>query len=275
MAGDAPMHTDDNALLEFNAPRNMALYQDENALLERIEGYRSGDLDFLTGPGSKLLLGNGIKAVQATGLLLKAKLRINANRGMQGLEAVREAQALHPSNPAIKQVLDQAAQLAHGLLRAGRPGEGGPLLEALLQVEPRRPYDQVALGNLQFRAKRMRRAAEAYERALSVMPNHPEALYRLAYVLATAPDDAFFNGPRALELAQHSVSLTQSQSSLALRSLGIALASVGRFGEAGQAIDQALRVLAGPQERNNPGLRQVMENMKQAFLAGRSMRAGR
>lgn len=49
LAGDAPIHTDDNALLEFASPRTMISSRAKLALLGEIERYRESDLSFLTG----------------------------------------------------------------------------------------------------------------------------------------------------------------------------------------------------------------------------------
>lgn len=275
LAGDAPMHTDDNALIEFNAPRNMAYNAEETALVEHIEEHRSADLAFLTGSGSEALRSSASNAVQATGLVEVAKLRLNAGRGLGALDAVRQAQVLHPGNPGLKVVFDLSSQLAQRALQAGRTDEGTALLEALVKLDPKRPFEQLMLGNLHFGKNRMRLAAAAYEACITEAPSLAEALYRLAFVLGTAPGDELFNPARALDLARRAVDLTQSKNPVALRSLGVALAALGRPAEAVRAIDDALLAADSPQIRNNPGLIQELQAMRRAFEAGGSWRLGR
>jgi protein O-mannosyl-transferase len=63
-------------------------------------------------------------------------------------------------------------------------------------------------------------------------PDKPFLLNRLAWLLATSPEDDVRSGARAVELAEHSVSLTSRQDIMSLETLSAAYAEAGRFDEA-------------------------------------------
>jgi protein O-mannosyl-transferase len=81
------------------------------------------------------------------------------------------------------------------------------------------------------RGKRVR-AAEQFALALNAAPDRPFLLNRLAWLLATAPEDSIRNGPRAVELAERAASITARQDIMSLETLSAAYAEVGRFDDA-------------------------------------------
>ena len=60
----------------------------------------------------------------------------------------------------------------------------------------------------------------------------PRKLNRLAWRLATSPENDVRNGPKAVELAQHAVSITSRLDLMSLETLSAAYAEAGRFEEA-------------------------------------------
>lgn len=106
------------------------------------------------------------------------------------------------------------------------------------------PESPLLHSNLGFALEQMRQYGEAiehYEAALSQFPGEPQAITRLPKLLAAVPNDALRNGGRALELAQRAVELSEGASWEAHDALAAALAELGRFEEAVQAIAEARR----------------------------------
>ena len=72
-------------------------------------------------------------------------------------------------------------------------------------------------------------AAKEFGVALTAAPDRPFLLNRLAWLLATSPEDSIRNGARAVELAERAVSITARQDIMSLETLSAAYAEVGRF----------------------------------------------
>jgi hypothetical protein len=68
-------------------------------------------------------------------------------------------------------------------------------------------------------------------------PDSIEALNNLAWLLATSPEPALRNGPRAVQLAERACGLSKLPSLLG--TLAAAYAEAGRFSDATRAAEQA------------------------------------
>ncbi len=73
--------------------------------------------------------------------------------------------------------------------------------------EPANPLWFQLLGDLQQGRKQYSEAADAYERALTLAPDHPDILNNLAWLLLTAGDEKVLNPIRALMLARTAATL--------------------------------------------------------------------
>jgi len=90
-------------------------------------------------------------------------------------------------------------------------------------------------GNLGYVLARTGHSAEAVAELrsfLAVEPGHPKVLAWLAFVLATARDDAVRDGPQALELARKAAALTHETDPVVLDALAAALAETGQYAAA-------------------------------------------
>ncbi len=76
-----------------------------------------------------------------------------------------------------------------------------------LRTEPESPEWQQHLGDLRYFQGQYRAAIAAYQQALELDPERPEALNNLAWLLLTAEDPAVHDYPRALKLAQRAAEL--------------------------------------------------------------------
>jgi protein O-mannosyl-transferase len=124
------------------------------------------------------------------------------------------------------------ANLGAVLCAQGNFDDGIRHLERALALDPE--YHSVH-GNLaEAYAARGRRAlaAQEFARAVDLAPGNPFLLNRLAWLLATSSEVAVRNGPRAVELAQRAVSITNRQDVMSLETLSAAYAEVGRFDDA-------------------------------------------
>ena len=73
-------------------------------------------------------------------------------------------------------------------------------------------------------------AVAHWREAARLQPADVIVLYRLAWVLATSPDDSVRNGPKAVEMANRAVQLSPDrQEPLFLDALAAAYAETGQF----------------------------------------------
>ena len=84
-----------------------------------------------------------------------------------------------------------------------------------------------------------------YAHSLLLQPDFPDALDRLAWILATAPQAEFRNGEEAVRMAERACELTGHQQARLLATLAAAYAETGRFPEAASAAERARDLAAG------------------------------
>ncbi len=87
--------------------------------------------------------------------------------------------------------------------------------------------------------------------ALKHDPDHVASLNTLAWLLATCPNSALRNGPEAVKLAERVNQLTGGLNSGALDTLATAYAEAGRYIEAAQTGEKALKI-AESEKQNTP-----------------------
>jgi protein O-mannosyl-transferase len=95
-------------------------------------------------------------------------------------------------------------------------------------LNPTNPVANTNLGNLLPAVD----AIPYYETAIAADPTAALPMNNLAWVLATHPEFAVRNGPRALELAFNAAKLTGANDPVILRTLAAAYAETERFGDA-------------------------------------------
>jgi tetratricopeptide (TPR) repeat protein len=99
-----------------------------------------------------------------------------------------------------------------------------------------------ALGNAYLQKHALRQAIDHYENAMRADSDSIYALNNLAWILATAPDDTFRNGTRAIQLAKKADQLANGSNSIFGRTLAAAYAEAGQFAEAIQNAQRALNL---------------------------------
>lgn len=133
--------------------------------------------------------------------------------------------------------------LASALLRKGRADEAIIQYQKVLAIHPENADTHANLGSAWLATSRTRDAIAEYTKALQISPENLPALCNLAWLLATSADPSLRNGSEAVQLAERadSASSRSDKHPTVLRILAAAYAEAGRFGEAKETAQQALR----------------------------------
>ena len=169
--------------------------------------------------------------------------RARVNYGIDLQAAGRLADAERELREAVR--LKEASAAAHAnlgpiLCATGRFDECILHLNRALALDPDYTSAHANLAEAYGASGKRALAAEQFALALNAAPDKPFLLNRLAWLLATSPEDAIRNGPRAVELAERAVSLTTRQDIMSLETLSAAYAEVGRFEDAVRVAREAL-----------------------------------
>jgi tetratricopeptide (TPR) repeat protein len=100
-------------------------------------------------------------------------------------------------------------------------------------------------------------------------PRSVEALNNLSWILATTPEAALRNGPRAVELGRQACALTGESQPGLLGTLAAAYAEAGRFPE---AIATAQKAIALAEQAGNPEVAAINRKLLAEYEAGRPHR---
>jgi len=131
-----------------------------------------------------------------------------------------------------------------GIIRAvqGRFDEARTHLVKAAQCQPDDAAHQRNLGILLMRHGKLLQAAARYRRALQLDPHDPTTLTDFAFLLATAPDPELRNGEEAVQMALKACESAPEKDATMLDVLATAYAETGRFSEAVQTANEALRL---------------------------------
>ena len=135
-----------------------------------------------------------------------------------------------------------------------------PSTEEVLRLDARYPDAHYGLALVLKSQGDMAGAVQHYRGALQSVPNWPEVLVDLAWLLATTDDPAVRNPQEAVELAERAVSAATPPSWAALDASAAALASAGRVREAADRARRALEsaIAAG----NDAAASQIRERLR-------------
>ena len=161
--------------------------------------------------------------------------RARLNLGIDLYAAGRLTEAERELREAVR--LKETSAAAHANLGAvlaalGQLDEGISHLERALVLDPDYTTAHGNLGEAYAARGKRALAAEQFSRAVEVSPDNAFFLNRLAWLLATSPEDEVRNGRRAVDLAERAVSLTSRQDLMSLETLSAAYAEAGRFDDA-------------------------------------------
>ena len=107
---------------------------------------------------------------------------------------------------------------------------------------------------------RMAEAASHYREALRTVPEWPQVMAELAWLLATAPDPAVRNPEEAVTLTERALGVAKEPSWTVMNASAAALASVGRFTEAAERARRAIELASAA--GNGAAAAQIRERLR-------------
>jgi tetratricopeptide (TPR) repeat protein len=149
---------------------------------------------------------------------------------------LRRASEIAADNPMLYSMLGGLLFTLHW------EGEAMTAYREALRISPSSPSDHANLGLLLARKGQIEEAVAQYRRALGLRPDQAAWLADLAWILATQQERRLRQPEEALRLAQEACQRTQNRDAIALQSLAAAFAACGRYEEAMQVAQQALRM---------------------------------
>jgi len=152
-----------------------------------------------------------------------------------------EAESLYRSLVQLHpEVAAWYVNLAGTLAAQDRKDAALAALSRAIDVDPGFVPTYLRLATLYLDAGDPATAIASLERGLRAVPDDVNLLARLAWVLATVPDDTLRDGPRAVELASRAETLSGGKSILAVEALAAAHAETGDFAAATRLIESLL-----------------------------------
>ncbi len=157
---------------------------------------------------------------------------------------------LQPSTDESKSRSLAHLYLGMALLPQGKVDDASRAFEQAIALRPDLDRAYALLAEAQLSQKRTRAAVGTLEQALTRRPDEVALLKRVAWVLAISSDDSVRNGARAVQYAEHAVTLTRGRDPVALDVLAVACAEVGQFDKAKAAVAQAAELVraGGPED---------------------------
>jgi hypothetical protein len=155
-------------------------------------------------------------------------------------------------------------------LERNLPAEAGAAFSKELEFNPALPAGHCGLGQALARQGKLEAARKEFQEALHLLPDYPEALNSLAWMLASNPHANIQDGNDAVKLATRACQLTRYQQSPEIQTLAVAYAAAERFDVAVAAAQKA-HDLAVAQRRNHVAA-QCLE-MEELFRSHRPYRA--
>ena len=137
---------------------------------------------------------------------------------------------------------DAAVQLGFGKMLAAEGDFAGaiPHYRQLARLIPGAAQPHVLLGQCYASSHHYSDAINEYREAVQLAPQSPEALTRLAWLLAQCNDLRLRNSAQAVSLAQRACDLTGRKNGISLNTLAAAYAASGRITDALNASLQAI-----------------------------------
>jgi tetratricopeptide (TPR) repeat protein len=154
-------------------------------------------------------------------------------------------EALHHYQQSLR--FSTKAPLAHlnlglTLVGLGRFEEALQHYSEAARLSPDDPRPRYFMGKLHLKRKQSAQALADFRDALRVAPDDIRVLAWTARVLASDMDPNLRDGRQAIALADHAKKLTGGSDPFVLDTLAMAYAEAGRFTEAAQVLEQAIRL---------------------------------
>jgi len=151
------------------------------------------------------------------------------------------------------------------LLQKGRADEAITQYQQALQINPGYRDAHINLGYALLQKGTVEEAMAHFQKALQLNPADPSTQNKLAWLLATVPQASLRNGAKALELARQASLLTGGENPAVLQTLAAACAEAGRFSEAVETAQHALRLA---EAQSNTALTAALQSELKLYQAG-------
>jgi tetratricopeptide (TPR) repeat protein len=147
----------------------------------------------------------------------------------------------------------------------GKLSEAADICQAALKLLPRDPKIHYIFGNTLSAQGKLPEAIAEYQAALKYDPKQILAMNDLAWLLATASDARYRDGPEAVRLAESACQLSNHQVTLYMGTLGAAYAEAGRFADAVKTAQSAVALAAAEKK---PALIKKNRELLEFYQAG-------
>lgn len=171
--------------------------------------------------------------------------RAHYNLGVAFLASGDEDRAVPHFRNAIEadsMLVDAYYNLGQALAHLGKFDDARGHLERALLLAPNDPMAYLQLGMVLMADGQYPESVANLRKGILIAPEDVNLHERLAWVLATAPNDGVRNGLEAVQLGESLVAQLESPSARAFDSLAAGYAEVGRFDEACRTIELAIKV---------------------------------
>ena len=165
-------------------------------------------------------------------------LLLQKGRLAEGAAHLEEAVRLNPADP------ESQYNLALALNQQEKWNQAAVIFSRLAPGLPKDSNLHYQFGLALAHLQKTREAMSHYAHSLVLQPDFPDALDRLAWILATAPQAEFRNGEEAVRMAERACDLTGQKNAQLLATLAAAYAEAGRFPEAVSTAEQARNLAA-------------------------------
>lgn len=188
---------------------------------------------------------------------------LQKGRVIEGAAELRESLHLNPTNT------ESQFNLALALNQEKQWKEAAELFGKTVGDGSRDPNAHFQFAVALEHSDSVRPAMSQYAAALLLLPDFPDALDGLAWIICTSPDAKLRNAEQAIGMSERACDLTGRKDPAKLKTLGAAYAEAGRFEEA-VAVTQAAHDLAANAKRD--ALAEECRAMVKQFQASKPWR---
>ena len=207
------------------APRDATLHQNLGTALYLAGDSRGAEAEF---EAAARLLPGYARALFSLGIIMEER-----GRDREAIERFSGAVASDPS------MVNARASLADALRRSGKLEASIAEYVSVVKADPSASQARFGHAMALVRLRRYAEARAVLEEATRAHAEQPGLAHALARLLASAPDDAVRDGPRAMTIVQ-ALERTTAPTLTLIETAAMALAETGRFSDASARQRQAI-----------------------------------
>ena len=243
----ATIHTDDNALLEFAAPRSLITREAQWDFYNAMEQYREVDLSYLTGDEDQEEALSAVKKetarfAKAKSHMMRARSHIARDHVQQAIVEFQLAAALNPTDPWLRRRVYESLLEARELVKRNKIAEAIGVYQLMLSINPNHAKTHLLLGEIFYQQGKVDEALKYYQSGLKITPESTEALNNVAWILATHPNTKNRDVSEAIRLAERACQLSSYKEANLLDTLTTTYEAADRFSDALATAKRALNL---------------------------------